>query len=489
MAGYTTQQQQQSTTPTTDMSMTPQAAPSAGMGNAANQERMNQALSNAPQASRGGVRAGAPATKAAALARHSSNQSLVDRVMRSGRTATPDPNAGPDSRVNLLRNTVQWIDAGLADLIVLTPTHDSHLRPSVAPDQMAFFDNRKKYNEAGSDYDASLDATGQATNDAGLDIDFSDVLGGMANDGVKLTIVDPLKQGENTIVETLIHEVQHDADQHRRGEAWAVPRPAADPAATERAPAWAYNSYQTEFRAYWFENPEGSASDNFGSSTDAAVTNYNITAVEIGADGAFGGGDDTTVTVSTAFSNKRQQDIFNHLVGAAPANNVYYDGTNWVSSYAYVAHYYALDPAYKAMVDAYTVPSGGNVINSPRIQALSTALSSGGDWKAEMARLDDVDCAWLGDAVQSKPFWDQAAAALSAADLQILKNHVANGVSYGPFVPTVTVVAGDTLSGIATRMLGDQDRWREIYALNRETIGRDPNRITAGQVLRLPAGA
>lgn len=49
-----------------------------------------------------------------------------------------------------------------------------------------------------------------------------------------------------------------------------------------------------------------------------------------------------------------------------------------------------------------------------------------------------------------------------------------------------TVKKGDTLYGIARTQLGDEDRWREIYNLNKTTIGSNPHRIYPGQVLRLP---
>jgi nucleoid-associated protein YgaU len=53
---------------------------------------------------------------------------------------------------------------------------------------------------------------------------------------------------------------------------------------------------------------------------------------------------------------------------------------------------------------------------------------------------------------------------------------------------TYTVRAGDTLTRIAQTQLGDGDRWPEIFLLNRATI-RDPDQISVGQVLILPADA
>jgi len=51
---------------------------------------------------------------------------------------------------------------------------------------------------------------------------------------------------------------------------------------------------------------------------------------------------------------------------------------------------------------------------------------------------------------------------------------------------THTVVSGDNLTFIARRYLGDGNRWREIFDLNRDIIS-NPCLIFPGWVLRLPA--
>jgi hypothetical protein len=51
---------------------------------------------------------------------------------------------------------------------------------------------------------------------------------------------------------------------------------------------------------------------------------------------------------------------------------------------------------------------------------------------------------------------------------------------------TYVVVAGDTLSGIAAR---HGTTWQELYELNRDVVGDDPDRIEVGMELRLPPGA
>ncbi|MBO9542123.1 LysM peptidoglycan-binding domain-containing protein [bacterium] len=58
-----------------------------------------------------------------------------------------------------------------------------------------------------------------------------------------------------------------------------------------------------------------------------------------------------------------------------------------------------------------------------------------------------------------------------------------------PATKTHTVGEGDTLSAIARRYLGDGNRWPEIYELNKDVIGGNPNLIRPGQVLKLPSGS
>jgi LysM repeat protein len=51
---------------------------------------------------------------------------------------------------------------------------------------------------------------------------------------------------------------------------------------------------------------------------------------------------------------------------------------------------------------------------------------------------------------------------------------------------THEVKAGDFLWKIAAEQLGDASRWPELYALNKDVIGDNPNLILPGQKLRLP---
>jgi nucleoid-associated protein YgaU len=47
------------------------------------------------------------------------------------------------------------------------------------------------------------------------------------------------------------------------------------------------------------------------------------------------------------------------------------------------------------------------------------------------------------------------------------------------------VVAGDSLSKIAKKLLGSANRWREIHELNKDAI-KNPDLIRPGQVLKIP---
>lgn len=51
---------------------------------------------------------------------------------------------------------------------------------------------------------------------------------------------------------------------------------------------------------------------------------------------------------------------------------------------------------------------------------------------------------------------------------------------------TYVVKAGDSLSKIAKALLGDANRWQEIYEANKATI-KDPNVLSVGQELVIPA--
>lgn len=53
---------------------------------------------------------------------------------------------------------------------------------------------------------------------------------------------------------------------------------------------------------------------------------------------------------------------------------------------------------------------------------------------------------------------------------------------------TYMVKEGDSFYGIAREVLGSSSRWRELYELNKATVGDDPGSLRVGHVLKLPDG-
>ncbi len=53
---------------------------------------------------------------------------------------------------------------------------------------------------------------------------------------------------------------------------------------------------------------------------------------------------------------------------------------------------------------------------------------------------------------------------------------------------TYTVQSGDTLSGIAKKLLGNANDYMQIFNANKDQLS-DPDKIKPGQVLKIPKGA
>jgi nucleoid-associated protein YgaU len=60
--------------------------------------------------------------------------------------------------------------------------------------------------------------------------------------------------------------------------------------------------------------------------------------------------------------------------------------------------------------------------------------------------------------------------------------------SQGTGGSTYTVVAGDTLSGIAKKFYGHADHYMDIFNANKDQLS-DPDKIKPGQVLKIPQHA
>lgn len=103
---------------------------------------------------------------------------------------------------------------------------------------------------------------------------------------------------------------------------------------------------------------------------------------------------------------------------------------------------------------------------------------------------DEKNKIW--DAIKTIPDWQREV----AADIQVKPGAAASGPAPGQATPAAThggngqeqeytVQAGDTLSAIAKRLLGDADKYMSIYNRNRDQLS-DPDKISPGQVLKIP---
>ncbi len=318
-----------------------------------------------------------------AIAQHRAQQTRIANIIQQGLAIVVDPSKGTRNRDNLLHNSCEWIQQGQCRMVILTPTHDSTTRD---PTQgVAYFDPQVSYPNVGGDYPADPAVKVSPHLQYGTAND----LGGLQPGGLVLEITNPARQSDDQIKETLIHEVQHDADQTWPGQVWAV------------AGGAAFNDYQSEFRSYWIENPEGSANDHFGRSSRRARNNRVVTFT----DPVSG----TTHTRRTRFRNRRQENIFWHLVDAG---------------YGYVPRLYATDRTFRRMVNSFSRPVGGNLVNSVRIQAVSQALTACTPASTRVSaevtalftaadQLDQLDRRFLSNRWRAGPFWQQARASLS----------------------------------------------------------------------------
>ncbi len=96
------------------------------------------------------------------------------------------------------------------------------------------------------------------------------------------------------------------------------------------------------------------------------------------------------------------------------------------------------------------------------------------------------------DSFLRQPGWKPSLASakpgtFELADLLRFAGQLSGGTTtpQPPQPTTYKVKKGDTLSGIAKSQLGDQNRWPQIFVLNRAII-KNPNVISVGQVLHLP---
>jgi nucleoid-associated protein YgaU len=102
-----------------------------------------------------------------------------------------------------------------------------------------------------------------------------------------------------------------------------------------------------------------------------------------------------------------------------------------------------------------------------------------GNWKEEGGKIKlwgkteyQLDANRLWDKIKEHPGWENEV----VADLQATRTDV-----YGYH----TVKSGDTLSAIAKKLLGNANRYMEIFNANKDQLS-DPDKIKVGQKLVIP---
>jgi hypothetical protein len=329
--------------------------------------------------------------------KHEYEQTRIAALIQQGLKTLPR-STDPSDRDTLFRNSCEWIAAGQSTLVILTPTHDARTRK---PGSIAYFDRQVEYPQTGGDY---ADAPSAADQDHIVYAPPGWQGGMQANE---FSLIDPAAQSDQQLQATFIHEVQHAADQTFWGTAAQPPpgRVSGSPGLTGSAAlisAGLYDNYQSEFRSYWIEQPEGSPINNFGSAQQPATNAKPVTWIDPKSNQTFSRG--------TSFKNERQEKIFWHLV-----NN--YDSLN-------IPETYTQDAAYRNMVDTFSQPVGVNLVNSTRIQALTDALQACKptmDGSASPVRevfnkadgLDETDFNFLNNPSSAQPFWALATQVLS----------------------------------------------------------------------------
>lgn len=141
---------------------------------------------------------------------------------------------------------------------------------------------------------------------------------------------------------------------------------------------------------------------------------------------------------------------------------------------------------------ANTVPAAPvdqvSLTGTPTAAVMPTVMSPS-DVRAELAALQ-ADLVKLNQKIETLM---QRVDAMPAVEQAVPSPPISNLPPPNAAAPSAAgvhdVAAGDYLWQIAQQQLGDANRWPEIYALNRDVIGDNPNLLQPGQKLRLPAPA
>lgn len=249
------------------------------------------------------------ATFEEAKAKHAENLKTLDDMVKTGKTETSTRfgQAWP--------NSCMWLTAGKTTLHALTETHDADARATALGEA----GKKAMFGLDAAVPTASEYAKDDQTNRANIYLAKTSWLGfRRGGSPSKVVIIEPKSKGKDSVQETIVHEVQHDADHHGTS---------------------GWERYATEFRAYWIDGTYRSKKTASGSADSSLAAK----------DG----------TVLSGFDNERQQTIFKHL----------YDS----DSYAYVKAGWS-DSDFKKKVLDLKKPEGSNLVNSPRIDDLYLEL-------------------------------------------------------------------------------------------------------------------
>ena len=108
--------------------------------------------------------------------------------------------------------------------------------------------------------------------------------------------------------------------------------------------------------------------------------------------------------------------------------------------------------------------------------------------KGSVRSEDEKNQVW--NAIKTIPTWQKEI----AADIRVKPGAAPQQSAPPPAPPpataqtTYTVQSGDTLSGLAKKLLGNANEYMEIFNANRDQLS-DPDKIKPGQVLKIPQHA
>ena len=93
----------------------------------------------------------------------------------------------------------------------------------------------------------------------------------------------------------------------------------------------------------------------------------------------------------------------------------------------------------------------------------------------------------IWDAIKTVPDWQNEIVADITVNAQAQRGagQTTAGTASERPMTTYTVQAGDTLSGISKRLLGNANEYMDIFNANRDQLS-DPDKIQPGQVLKIP---